>query len=86
METCGLTRGELDLKGWVTAKGICIALKPDGTECNRPYSAHPSADNLLSLNNAFLELRKQETFAKTRSGNLILAFQYNFKFFILPSN
>mmetsp|Transcript_17481 Transcript_17481/g.25278 ORF Transcript_17481/g.25278 Transcript_17481/m.25278 type:complete len:203 (+) Transcript_17481:160-768(+) len=41
---CGLTRGELDAhRAWVTHEGRCIALKPDGEACNRPYSAHSSS-------------------------------------------
>ena len=41
--TCGLTQEKLDNHpNWVTERGICIALKPDGTECRRPYSAHLS--------------------------------------------
>eukprot|EP01035_Chromulina_nebulosa_P041870 gene41870-56705_t len=42
-KTCGLNRGELDAHPtWITAIGICTALKPDGAQCNCPYSAHES--------------------------------------------
>ena len=37
--TCGLTRAELDAHQ-VGISQLCPALKPDGTQCNRPYSAH----------------------------------------------
>ena len=34
--TCGLTQEKLDNHpNWVTERGICIALKPDGTQCGR---------------------------------------------------
>jgi hypothetical protein len=39
--TCGLTRAELDAHPtWITLEGSCVALRPDGTKCNCPYSAH----------------------------------------------
>ena len=37
--TCGLTRAELDAHQ-VGISQLCPALKPDGTQCNCPYSAH----------------------------------------------
>jgi hypothetical protein len=40
--TCGLTRTELDAHQ-VGISQLCPALKPDGTQCNCPYSAHSSA-------------------------------------------
>ena len=40
--TCGLTRAELDAHQ-VGISQLCPALKPDGTQCNCPYSAHLSA-------------------------------------------
>ena len=40
--TCGLTRAELDAHQ-VGISQLCPALKPDGTQCNYPYSAHLSA-------------------------------------------
>ena len=40
--TCGLTRAELDGHK-VGISQLCPALKPDGTQCNCPYSAHLSA-------------------------------------------
>ena len=41
--TCGLTQEKLDAHPtWITAEGRCVALKPDGTQCNCPYSAHLS--------------------------------------------
>ena len=43
MNTCGLTQEKLDAHPtWITDVGICVALKPDGTKCNCPYSAHKS--------------------------------------------
>ena len=42
--TCGLTQEKLDAHPtWITVEGRCVALKPDGTQCNCPYSAHLSA-------------------------------------------
>ena len=40
--TCGLSRAELDAHR-VGISQLCPALKPDGTQCNCPYSAHLSA-------------------------------------------
>jgi hypothetical protein len=49
--TCGLTQEKLDAHPtWITAEGRCIALKPDGTQCNCPYSAHLSTPAPTSCN------------------------------------
>ena len=39
---CGLSREELTHYDWVSTEGICKALKADRTECNCPYSVHPT--------------------------------------------
>eukprot|EP01035_Chromulina_nebulosa_P033667 gene33667-45088_t len=48
MACCGLTQSELDAHPtWMSDVGICNVLKPDGTICNFPYSAHPSQTGLI---------------------------------------
>ncbi len=46
--TCGLSRAELNAHG-VKISELCPALKPDGSVCGCPYSAHSLTHRLVSF-------------------------------------
>ncbi len=81
--TCGLTRGELDRHStWITAEGICIALKPNKTKCNCAYSAHlsnPVPGNNYHIESSFNALRISLSFCRLMGLDFLLSTSSRFE-------